>query len=130
MFIWEEVFGPDVWQTLSPSDVAQLAWFANRNISTNYAAFTAFTWVAYDTLLTLGRESQFVWSRRPSAMTAIYVINRYVYIAVCVLDVTQAVFTKDDELQSSGHHNPSLDVPGVHVPSSFHGHTAVRNMGS
>ncbi|EKM57476.1 uncharacterized protein PHACADRAFT_158552 [Phanerochaete carnosa HHB-10118-sp] len=75
MINWEKLFGSDVWQTLSPGDHIDLIELVERNISANIVACSALTWAIYDTFLTIGRESRYVWSRKPAATTAIYVAN-------------------------------------------------------
>ena len=48
-------------------------------------------WTIYDYFLTFGREVSYVWTRRLSAASIVYLINRYGVIAEAI----ELIFTSD-----------------------------------
>ncbi|KIP06460.1 hypothetical protein PHLGIDRAFT_72682 [Phlebiopsis gigantea 11061_1 CR5-6] len=68
-------------------------WIRNSTIAT--AAL-----VVYDAVLTLQREVNYVWRQKFAGATVIYLLNRYAYVAIPLLELVQTDTIHDDRVSS------------------------------
>lgn len=60
----------------------------------------------YDAVLTLQREVSYVWKQKFAGATVIYLLNRYIYVIIPVLELVQTDAAQDDKV-------------GFLIPSNF-----------
>ncbi|KAM5539139.1 hypothetical protein V8D89_007196 [Ganoderma adspersum] len=61
---------------MSLSDAARIA-IADANFATNFITAGVATWIGYDYLLTVRRESRLFWKRKVTAASILFFVNRY-----------------------------------------------------
>ncbi|KAJ3553445.1 hypothetical protein NM688_g3610 [Phlebia brevispora] len=59
----------------------------DADLNYNYTAFASFTVVCYELIITFQHEYEFVWKRKWSAATWLFLANRYLVLAVMIAEV-------------------------------------------
>ncbi|KAJ7770018.1 hypothetical protein B0H16DRAFT_1715646 [Mycena metata] len=107
----------------TPAELEQLLQLAKDAKITSYFAVAALTFLIYDHVLAFDKEMTFIWTRRKSVASYIYIWNRYFTLIITCINTS--VFLREMKTdKSDDDHDPHSLTPSCQIYTQFLGCSA------